>query len=118
MGIPERQGICRNAGGWITPSRYVRSFDPHRLALSGVPEVDIEAAFETLAEEVVDPDRRAAIAYAFVGAASDLGVGMTETSFVTATLRRWGVKGFSFDIALWVVDAESPDACEISLSDD
>ena len=96
-----------------TSGRLIR----HRLALKGVPEVDIEAALGTLAEEVVDPDRRAAIAYA---RRRRIGPWRRDDrdQFRDRDLAALGRQGFSFDIALWVVDAESPDACEISLSGD
>ena len=71
-----------------TSRRLIR----HRLALS-VPEDDIEAALETLVEEFVDPDRHAAIAYA---RRRRIGPWRRDDrdQFVTATLRRWGVRDF------------------------
>ena len=90
----------------------------HRLALKGVPEDDIEAALEALASEIVDPDRRAAIAYA---RRRRIGPWRRDDRdrdrFRDRDLAALGRQGFSFDVALWIVDAESPDACEISLSD-
>ena len=95
-----------------TSGRAIR----HRLALKGVPEDDIEAALEALAAEVVDPDRRAAIAYA---RRRRIGPWRRDDRdrFRDRDLAALGRQGFSFDVALWIVDAESPDACEISLSD-
>ena len=96
-----------------TSGRFIR----HRLALKGVPKDDIEAALETLAEEVVDPDRRAAIAYA---RRRRIGPWRQDDrdQYRDRDLAALGRQGFSFDIALWIVDAESSDACETSLSDD
>ena len=96
-----------------TSGRAIR----YRLTLKGVPEDDIEAALEALAEDVVDPDRSAAIAYA---RRRRIGPWRRDNRdrFRDRDLAALGRQGFSFDVALWIVDAESSDACEINLSDD
>lgn len=95
-----------------TSGRAIR----YRLVQKGVPEDDIDAALEALAEEVADPERRAAIAYA---RRRRIGPWRRDDRdrFRDRDLAALGRQGFSFDIALWIVDAESPAACEASLSD-
>jgi regulatory protein len=62
----------------------------YQLSMKGVSEDAIDAALETVFENEVDPDRRSAL----------------------------GRQGFAYGIARWIVEADSPEACEASLSDD
>jgi len=83
----------------------------HRLALKGVAEEDIEAALEVLSAETPHPDRDAAIAY---GRRRRIGPWRLSDreKHRERDLAALGRQGFSYDIARWIVDAESPEVCE------
>ena len=89
----------------------------HRLALKGVLEDDINIALETLATETPQPDRHAAIAYA---RRRRIGPWRRNDrqSHRQRVLAALGRQGFSFDIARWGVDADAPEICEGSLSEE
>lgn len=87
----------------------------YNLMMKGVPEEAIEAALESVAEEEPDPDRRAAIAYA---SRRRIGPWRQENrdKFRDRDLAALGRQGFAYDIARWIVDADTPEDCEASLS--
>ena len=89
----------------------------HRLMLKGVLEDDINIALEALAAETPHPDRHAAIAYARRRCMGPWRLNDRE-SHRERDLAALGRQGFSFDIARWVVDADSPEMCEVSLSEE
>tara|TARA_B100001123_G_C15128597_1_gene954335 strand:- start:337 stop:960 length:624 start_codon:yes stop_codon:yes gene_type:complete len=93
-----------------TSGRAIR----HRLALKGVAEDDIEAALEALSEEVPHPDRHAAIAYARRRRIGPWRLDGREKNR-ERDLAALGRQGFSYEIARWIVEAASPEACEANL---
>ncbi|MEL0019315.1 MAG: RecX family transcriptional regulator [Rickettsiales bacterium] len=87
----------------------------YKLVQKGVPEDTIETALAGLAESVADPDRQAAVAYA---RRRRIGPWRQERREEARDrdLAALGRQGFSYGIARWVVDAESPEICEASLT--
>lgn len=89
----------------------------YQLSMKGVSEDAIDAALETVFENEVDPDRRSAIAYACRRRIGPWRKDNRET-FRDRDLAALGRQGFAYGIARWIVEADSPEACEASLSDD
>ena len=89
----------------------------YQLSMKGVSEDTINAALKSVFENEVDPDRRAAIAYARRRRIGPWRKDNRET-FRDRDLAALGRQGFAYGIARWIVEADSPEACEASLSAD
>lgn len=89
----------------------------YQLSMKGVLEDAIDAALESVFENETDPDRRAAIAYARRRRIGPWRQDNRDT-FQERDLAALGRQGFAYGIARWIVEADSPEACEASLSDD
>lgn len=104
-----RAGSLFRRGSSLRAIRY-------QLAMKGVPEAAIDAALAAIAEESVNPDRQAAVAYA-----SRRRIGPwrrdNRDTFRDRDLAALARQGFSYDVARWVIEAETPEMCESSLRD-
>ena len=88
-----------------------------RLVAKGVAADDIEAALATLGEDTADPDRKAAFAYA-----KKRRIGpwrkRERDALRERDLAALSRQGFSYDLARWVVGAESVEALEAELAEE
>ena len=89
----------------------------YQLSMKGVPEDTIDAALESVFKNELDPDRRAAIAYARRRRIGPWRKDNREP-FRDRDLAALGRQGFAYGIARWIVEADSPEDCEASLSAD
>jgi regulatory protein len=89
----------------------------HRLRQKGVADDVIEAALGQLDTNVGDPDRAAAIAFA---RRRRLGPWrkVRDDTRRTRDLAALGRQGFSYEIARWICDAETPEELEDELGSD
>jgi regulatory protein len=85
--------------------------------MKGVSEDAIDAALESVFEKEIDPDRRAAIAYARRRRIGPWRKDNRDT-FQERDLAALGRQGFAYGIARWIVEADSSEICEASLLDD
>ncbi len=85
-----------------------------RLVAKGVAVDDIEAALAALGEDTADPDRTAALAYARRRRIGPWRKGERD-AFRERDLAALSRQGFSYDIARWVVGAESVEELEAEL---
>ena len=106
-----RAGSLFRRGASLRAIRY-------QLSLKGVPDDIIDATLAALSEEVEDPDRQAAIAYARRRRIGPWRPAEKRAQFRDRDLAALGRQGFAYDIARWIVDADSPEMCEITLSDE
>jgi regulatory protein len=89
----------------------------YQLSMKGVSEDTIDAALESVFEKEIDPDRRAAIAYARRRRIGPWRKDNRDT-FQERDLAALGRQGFAYGIARWIVEADSSEICEASLLDD
>ena len=83
----------------------------YQLCLKGITGDIVDAVIADLMEEEPDPDRRAAVAY---GRRRRIGPWRRDRrdEFRDRDLAALGRQGFSYDIARWIVQAETPDELE------
>ncbi|MEC7656226.1 MAG: RecX family transcriptional regulator [Pseudomonadota bacterium] len=83
----------------------------YQLSLKGITGDIVDAVIADLMEEEPDPDRRAAVAY---GRRRRIGPWRRDRrdEFRDRDLAALGRQGFSYDIARWIVQAETPDELE------
>ena len=83
----------------------------YQLSTKGITEDIIEATILGLIEEQPNPDRRAAVAY---GKRRRIGPwrGSCREEFRDRDLAALGRQAFSYEIARWVIEAETADELE------
>ena len=99
-----RAGSLFRRGSSLRAIRY-------QLSLKGITGDIADAVIANLMEEEPDPDRRAAVAY---GRRRRIGPWRRDRrdEVRARDLAALGRQGFSYDIARWIVEAETPDELE------
>ena len=108
--LNDRNYAEMRAGSLFRRGSSMRSIR-YQLSMKGIARDVIDAVISKLMEEQPNPDRHAAVAY---GKRRRIGPWRRELrdEFRDRDLAALGRQGFSYEVARWVVEAETPDELE------